>query len=266
MCAVRTPFFTLRGRYFLTFSPFSPHCVSKCPIFTKKDEKILGKFQKPLFFSGSLYYNDRQKNHIYLYDIFSSPDKPGGKEKSFVKQKYTITISDVEMNVICDETPETVESIVANVDRRIREINLKSPRCSKNEAALLCALDLCTERLSLQSQLTEMESQNDKLFRALEKLQRENESLTERLAAAESAAAAAAAASDVAPAEDASAEAASAESPALEAPAAEPAPSATPVDNIVRKKKTVSFRSAAATRAKNKVGNMFETLTFHDDE
>ena len=26
-----------------------------------------------------------------------------------MKQKYTITVSDVEMNVICEESPETVE-------------------------------------------------------------------------------------------------------------------------------------------------------------
>jgi hypothetical protein len=34
----------------------------------------------------------------------------------------------------------------------------------------------------------------------------------------------------------------------------------------VQKKKTYSYRSSAAARAKNKVGNMFDTLTFHDDE
>lgn len=182
-----------------------------------------------------------------------------------VKQKYTITIADMEMNVICDESPETVENIVANVDRRIREINLKSPRCSKNEAALLCALDLCTERLSLQSQLTDLEAQNDKLFRALERLQRENENLAEQLAVAKEAresaeAAVTAPAADGETAADAPTEAA----PAREETAAEVP--ATTLDNIVRKKRTVSYRSAAATRAKNKVGNMFETLTFHDDE
>ena len=56
----------------------------------------------------------------------------------------------------------------------------------------------------------------------------------------------------------------------VEAPA-EPAPkspvgTATPVDHIIQKKKTFSYRSSAAARAKNKVGNMFDTLTFHDDE
>ena len=57
------------------------------------------------------------------------------------------------------------------------------------------------------------------------------------------------------------------------APAEQPAPApkpsvgtATPLDHIVQKKKTYGYRSSAAARAKNKVGNMFNTLTFHDDE
>ena len=251
-----------------------------------------------------------------------------------MKQKYTITIGDIEMNVISEESPEAVEKVVGHVDRKIREINLKSPRCTKQESALLCALDYCTEKLALQAKLNEVESQNDKLFRALERLQRENEKMGEALdlekaraqeltASLESAQAAAAQARLQAQAAAAAAVAASASNPApadvtapvvstetvpvavvapiakaeefTEAPAveqmtietameesaavaepesvAEPeAPAkpsvgtATPVDHIVQKKKTYSYRSSAAARAKNKVGNMFETLTFHDDE
>ena len=299
------------------------------------------------------------------------PQARDGEEKSALKQKYTITLGDVEMNVICEESPETVEKIVGHVDRKIREINLGSSRCSKHEAALLCALDYCTEKLNLQAKLNEVETQNDKLFRALERLQRENEKLGESLdfersrttqltaaleaahaevaqeklraqaAAAAAVAAAGASASHPAistetvpmavvspisvpkdepaqspvsaeteiaaapvavteqpaeaPAEEQAApveEAAPAEetAPAEEsAPAEQPAPAeeavpapapapvtppapkssvgtATPLDHIVQKKKTYSYRSSAAARAKNKVGNMFDTLTFHDDE
>ena len=57
-----------------------------------------------------------------------------------MKQRYTITIADVPLNVVCDESPEAVEALVGIVDRNMREINSKSNRCSKTEAALLCAL------------------------------------------------------------------------------------------------------------------------------
>ena len=257
-----------------------------------------------------------------------------GEENSALKQKYTITIGDVEMNVICEESPETVEKIVAHVDRKIREINLGSARCSKHEAALLCALDYCTEKLNLQAKLNEVEEQNDKLFRALERLQRENEKLgesldleqsktrdltqalesahaevaQEKLRAQAAAAAAGAAAGNTNPAvstetvpvavvapivkdepaaqfEQLSID--TEEVPTTAEPEAAPAPveavpevasaepvqetkssvgTATPLDHIVQKKKTYSYRSSAAARAKNKVGNMFDTLTFHDDE
>ena len=236
-----------------------------------------------------------------------------------MKQKYTITIGEIEMNVISEELPEAVEKVVGHVDRKIREINLKSPRCTKQESALLCALDYCTEKLALQAKLNEVESQNDKLFRALERLQRENEKMGEALdlekartqeltAALESAQAAtaqarlqaqAAAAAAVAASADASSPMISTETvpvavvapiakteefteapaveqmtieSAIEESAAEPTPepeapakpsvgTATPLDHIVQKKKTYSYRSSAAARAKNKVGNMFETLT-----
>lgn len=80
-----------------------------------------------------------------------------------MKQKYTITIADVEMNIITDESAENVEAIAGVLDRRIREIYLQSgSRCPKTEAALLCALDYCAERNMLQDQLTALEKQNNK--------------------------------------------------------------------------------------------------------
>ena len=57
-----------------------------------------------------------------------------------MKQKYTITVADMDLNIISDASPDEVENIVGILDRKMRDINLKSPRCTKNEAALLCAL------------------------------------------------------------------------------------------------------------------------------
>jgi cell division protein ZapA (FtsZ GTPase activity inhibitor) len=63
-----------------------------------------------------------------------------------MKQKHKITVADMEMNILSDGSAEEVEAIVNKVDRRIREICLRSPRISKNEAILLCALEFCSER------------------------------------------------------------------------------------------------------------------------
>ncbi|MBQ2805463.1 MAG: cell division protein ZapA [Clostridia bacterium] len=74
-----------------------------------------------------------------------------------MKKKYTLVIADVEMNVVTDAPWETVEKIVGILDRKMRDINLKSYRCTKNQAALLCALEYCSEKLSLQDRNAELE-------------------------------------------------------------------------------------------------------------
>ncbi len=74
-----------------------------------------------------------------------------------MKKKYTLVISDVEMNVVTDAPWESVEKIVGILDRKMRDINLKSYRCTKNQAALLCALEYCSEKLELQERNAELE-------------------------------------------------------------------------------------------------------------
>lgn len=131
-----------------------------------------------------------------------------------MKQKYTITIADMELNIISDASPDEVESIVGILDRRMREINLKSPRCTKNEAAILCALSYCSERIAMQEAFKKVEKdafrfagENEKLKRNIEELQEEIDRLRRDAAAMKSIlehAAANAEASNAAGAENAS--------------------------------------------------------------
>lgn len=92
-----------------------------------------------------------------------------------MKQKYTLTIADMEINVITDAPHESVERIVGIIDRKMREIALKSKKCTKNEAALLCALDLCADKLALKQKLDEvedtLEERNEKFEHLCEKLE-----------------------------------------------------------------------------------------------
>lgn len=75
-----------------------------------------------------------------------------------MKKKFTVVIADVEMNILTDAPTETVEKIVGMLDRRMRDIHLKSNRCTKNQAALLCALEYCSEKLGLQERNDELEA------------------------------------------------------------------------------------------------------------
>ena len=94
-----------------------------------------------------------------------------------MKQRYTITIADIEMNIISDESPEAVEALVAIVDRKMREISAKSRNCSKAEAAILCSLDYCSDRMRAQRKIKMLEGKFATTETLLDELIAENEAL-----------------------------------------------------------------------------------------
>ncbi len=98
-----------------------------------------------------------------------------------MKQKYTITISNVQMNVVSDESPEAVEALVGLVDRKMKDICGGSNMVPKSEAALLCALDYCSERIKSQRKVKALETKLAYTETALEELELENEQLKREL-------------------------------------------------------------------------------------
>ncbi|MBR3967850.1 MAG: cell division protein ZapA [Clostridia bacterium] len=98
-----------------------------------------------------------------------------------MKQKFTITIADTEMNIITDESPEFVDEIVGILDRKIREINTASRRCSKTEAALLCALDYCSDKIKMQRKVRGFDAETALKNAQINHLMAENEKLRKKL-------------------------------------------------------------------------------------
>lgn len=201
-----------------------------------------------------------------------------------MKQKYTITVADMELNIISDAAPDEVENIVGILDRRMRDINLKSPRCTKNEAAVLCALSYCSERIAMQEAFKKVEKdafrfagENEKLKKTIESMQEELDNLRKDAAVMRSIldraalTATAPAAQEkpkyipTPPAKKAEAEteqlsafdqapALTVEEPEATAPAKEEAPIAA----------TAPLKKAQKPANKSRVGNMFDLLTFSD--
>lgn len=97
-------------------------------------------------------------------------------------QKYTLTISDIEINVISDESPEAVEALVSIVDRKMREISSKSRNCSKTEAAILCSLDYCSDKIKAQRKVKSVEAKLALAESTIDELIEENEALKQELA------------------------------------------------------------------------------------
>ena len=198
-----------------------------------------------------------------------------------MKQKYTLTIADMEVNVITDENEDSVNYIVGMLDRKMREIILKSRRCSKNEAALLCALDFCADKVKTKEMLEELESDlesaeselkmvNERLENAEARIERldgervrleiENRRLTALLEEANAKVAESDEATDGA--EDAEPVAAETTAEVLDTPVAP----ATPEEEVAEDKPDRAERSTQSKRkhSRNRVGSMFDLLTFSD--
>ena len=191
-----------------------------------------------------------------------------------MKKKYTLSIADMEINVITDEPQESVEYIVGILDRKMREFALKSKRCTKNEAALLCALEFCADKIKMKEQIEELEdeleSTSEKLKNAGEKLEyvQQNAERNEREKARLEVenAKLRAMLDDVRAGKKVSAE---------ELPAGEPAEVTAPVGDVyatasesAEAEQAVEEKPAPAPRkktsGKNRVGSMFDLLTFSD--
>ena len=75
-----------------------------------------------------------------------------------MRQKFSVNVADVPMNIACEETPEAVEAAVKAIDTQVRAlVSNKAHFCSKIEAALLTALDQYTQNLRLQERIKELE-------------------------------------------------------------------------------------------------------------
>ncbi len=184
-----------------------------------------------------------------------------------MKQKYTLHIADLQISVVTDATIEEVEHISGILDRKMREIYLKS-RCPKTEAALLCAMEFVADRMTQQEQIAELEDRCEKYAIVLENLKargedqageleslrRENEilrSLLGRNGEAE----APVAPDPISPTEFLAAVADAQNTPEATAPA--------PAEETVRVDETPA---AEAPRSRSRVGSMFDLLSFGETD
>ena len=89
-----------------------------------------------------------------------------------MKQRYNIKITDIQLTILSDEPEEFVHAIVAQLDERVGELSMKNKRCSRLDAALLCALDSMSEKTKADKKIKNLEAQIS-LYEATNKRLRE---------------------------------------------------------------------------------------------
>ncbi len=74
-----------------------------------------------------------------------------------MRQKFSVTVADVPMNILCEETQSTIDNAVRELDAQIRTLTAGAA-CTKTEAALLSALDYSTRVMHLLEKVRELEA------------------------------------------------------------------------------------------------------------
>lgn len=76
-----------------------------------------------------------------------------------MKERYNIEISGIQLTIVSDEAEDFVNSIVARIDERVNDLVVHNKRCSKLDAAFLCALDYCGEAVKAEKRIRNLEAQ-----------------------------------------------------------------------------------------------------------
>lgn len=75
------------------------------------------------------------------------------------KKRYDLEIADVEMAIISDEREEFVLRLANELDAGIRGLMKSNKRCSKLDAAILCALDYNSDKIKAEKRVRNLEAQ-----------------------------------------------------------------------------------------------------------
>jgi len=105
-----------------------------------------------------------------------------------MKERYNIKITDIQLTILSDEPEEFVHSTVAQLNDRISDLCVRNKRCSKLDAALLCALDSTGEKIKADKKIKNLEAQIS-LYEATNKRLREEIEALRKSASAPTAAA-----------------------------------------------------------------------------
>lgn len=89
-----------------------------------------------------------------------------------MKEKYILTIDEIKICVRSDESAERIEEVEETVNRSLRAIHASAKNCSKVEAALISALDFCSEAIEYREKYEKALAEIESLRRSIEILKK----------------------------------------------------------------------------------------------
>ncbi len=98
-------------------------------------------------------------------------------EKRPLKERVSMTVAGIELNLVTEESPDYMRELAAELDRRVTEIVVGNTRINKIDAALFCALDYLDALRKQESKIAAERERADKYQREFCLLKQENAEL-----------------------------------------------------------------------------------------
>lgn len=80
-----------------------------------------------------------------------------------MKEKYTVKISGTELRIVTDESEEYLKSVAETIDKRMTDMIVSNKRCSRLDAALICAVDYLDGKLKAEEEIRRLKEENKTL-------------------------------------------------------------------------------------------------------
>ena len=98
-----------------------------------------------------------------------------------MKQKFTITLLDIPVSIVSDESEESVKALAAKLNEHVKNVLWKTRQVSKTEAALFCALEYLSDAENAKQRADKAEAQLDLYSNNIVRLREENDRLSKKV-------------------------------------------------------------------------------------
>lgn len=72
------------------------------------------------------------------------------------KNRVEVNVAGITLTLVSEEDKAYVEGLAARLDRRVSELSLRHPRCTKTEALVFAAIEALDAAVKLKGKLSEV--------------------------------------------------------------------------------------------------------------